>query len=182
MPFPVESALSGVMKPVSENERLWYRRTFELPAAMARAAGVAALRRGGLRGDGGRERQEVGRHRGGYDGFTFDITEALNKTGANELVVAVWDPTDAGTQPRGKQVRKPGGIFYTPTSGIWQTVWLEPVRRPTSKTLKITPDVDEGSVTVRPITPAILGGASVEVSVRDGGRDRSQRQSPPGAK
>ena len=71
--------------------------------------------------------KEIGQHRGGYDGFSFDITDALYPFDPNEMVVAVWDPTDAGTQPRGKQVRKPGGIWYTPTSGIWQTVWLEPV-------------------------------------------------------
>jgi hypothetical protein len=70
---------------------------------------------------------QVGSHRGGYDGFSFDITAALKPSGEQEIVVAVWDPTDAGPQPRGKQVSKPEGIWYTPTSGIWQTVWLEPV-------------------------------------------------------
>ena len=69
----------------------------------------------------------MGKHRGGYDGFSFDVTDSLSPLGENELVVSVWDPTDSGTQPRGKQVRKPNGIWYTSTSGIWQTVWLEPV-------------------------------------------------------
>ena len=113
VPFPVESALSGVMKPVGENDRLWYRRTFEVPkkwqgqrvwlhfGAVDFQATVTVNGR------------EVGQHRGGYDGFGFDITDALNKGGPNELLVAVWDPTDAGTQPRGKQVRKPNGIWYT---------------------------------------------------------------------
>ena len=73
--------------------------------------------------------KEVGAHRGGYDGFSFDITGALKESGEQEIVVAVFDPTDAGTQPRGKQVRNPNGIWYTPTSGIWQTVWLEPVAK-----------------------------------------------------
>src|SRR5947207_1900720 len=70
--------------------------------------------------------KKVGSHRGGYDPFTFDVTDAV-RPGEQELIVGVWDPTDRGTQPRGKQVLKPGGIFYTPTTGIWQTVWLEPV-------------------------------------------------------
>ncbi len=86
--------------------------------------------------------KEVGQHRGGYDAFSFDITDALNSSGPNELIVTAWDPTDAGTQPRGKQVRKPHGIWYTPTSGIWQTVWLEPVNAAYITELKITPDVD----------------------------------------
>ncbi len=68
--------------------------------------------------------EEVGEHTGGYDPFTFDITDALEE-GENEIVVAVSDPTDTGNQPRGKQVLKPRGIMYTAVTGIWQTVWLE---------------------------------------------------------
>ena len=71
--------------------------------------------------------KELGQHRGGYDGFTFDITDALTPDATQQLVVAVWNPIDTGTQPRGKQVSHPGGIMYTPSTGIWQTVWLEPV-------------------------------------------------------
>ncbi len=168
VPFPVESALSGVMQPVSENDRLWYRRTFEVPEKWLEQR--ILLNFGAVDFDttvivNGKE---VGRHRGGYDGFSFDITDALNKVGANELVVAVWDPTDAGTQPRGKQVRKPNGIWYTSTSGIWQTVWLEPVSAAHISDLKITPDVDSSSVTVLPVTTTTLRSAEVEVSLRDG--------------
>ena len=71
--------------------------------------------------------KKVGSHRGGYDPFTFDITDALGKQEKQEFIVGVYDPTDKGPQPRGKQVSRPGGIYYTPTTGIWQTVWLEPV-------------------------------------------------------
>ncbi len=84
------------------------------------------------------------------------------------MVVAVWDPTDAGTQPRGKQVRQPHGIWYTSTSGIWQTVWLEPVNAAYISDLKITPDVDHSSVTIHPITPRLLGVCTVEATIRDG--------------
>ena len=180
VPYPVESALSGVMKHVSENERVWYRRTFERPRSWI---GKRVLLHFGavdfettvwLNG------REIGQHRGGYDGFSFDVTDALNKAGENELVVSAWDPTDAGSQPRGKQVRKPNGIWYTPTSGIWQTVWLEPVNGAHIVDLKITPDVDGSAVIVKPITPTTLGGFSIEVSVHEGVRSLASAIIPPG--
>ncbi len=134
VPFPVESALSGVMKPVGPENRLWYRRSFSVPMKEGKVdaawAGKNVLLHFGavdwettvwLNGN------EVGSHKGGYDPFSFDITSSLKADGPNELVVSVWDRSDAGYQARGKQVRKPGGIFYTPTTGIWQTVWMEPV-------------------------------------------------------
>ena len=167
VPFPVESALSGVMKRITEHDRLWYRRSFEVPGSwrdrrMLLHFGAvdfeAAVQVNG---------KEVGRHAGGYDGLSFDITEALNPSGPNELLVSVWDPTDAGTQPRGKQIRKPHGIWYTPTSGIWQTVWLEPVSAAHITALKIIPDVDRSAVTIRPITTTLLGDYTVEAAARD---------------
>lgn len=172
VPFPVESALSGVMKHVSETDRLWYRRTFNIPH---RWIGRRVLLHFGavdfettvfVNG------KTVGKHRGGYDGFTFDITDTLNIAGENELVVSVSDPTDSGTQPRGKQVRKPNGIWYTSTSGIWQTVWLEPVSAAHIESLSITPDIDRSQVVVQPKTTAPLAGLTAEVIVRDhlGGR------------
>jgi len=168
VPFPVESALSGVMKHVSEQDRIWYRRSFEVPKKwrgqriLLHFGAVDFETKVSVNG------REVGEHRGGYDGFSFDITDALAKEGPNELRVSVWDPTDAGTQPRGKQVRKPSGIWYTPTSGIWQTVWLEPVNAAYVKALKITPDIDEGAVTVRPVTTATLGQFTLDMTIRDG--------------
>jgi hypothetical protein len=168
VPFPVESALSGIMKPVSENERLWYRRTFEVPKKWRDERVLLHFGAVDFEATVWVNGRQVGQHRGGYDGFSFDISSALNKSGANELLVAVWDPTDAGTQPRGKQVRRPNGIWYTPTSGIWQTVWLEPVSTASIVDLKITPDVDGGTVVVRPITTATLGGFMLEVAVREG--------------
>jgi prepilin-type N-terminal cleavage/methylation domain-containing protein len=91
---------------------------------------------------------EVGGHQGGYDPFSFDVTEQIDWSGDNEVVVAVSDPTDQGTQPHGKQQRVPEGIRYTPTSGIWQTVWLEPVPESSIGRLKITPDANAKSVTI----------------------------------
>ena len=171
VPFPVEAALSGVMKRVYETNQLWYRRSFTI-----------------LRGWNGKNvllnfgavdwettvfvnGKQVGTHRGGYDGFTFDITSALRSKGEQEIVVAVWDPTDANFQPRGKQVRKPGGIWYTPTSGIWQTVWIEPVMPTHIKSLKITPDVDASAVTVQTKALSAAGReVAAKVEVLEGGK------------
>ena len=168
VPFPVESALSGVKKPVSENDRLWYRRSFQIPKSWRdrrvhlHFGAVDFEARVWVNG------KELGQHRGGYDGFGLDVTDALYPFDTNELVVSVWDPTDASTQPRGKQVRKPGGIWYTPTSGIWQTVWLEPVSAAHLTGLKITPDLDKNEVIVKGLTHAGLGEYQIEVTVRDG--------------
>jgi beta-galactosidase/beta-glucuronidase len=124
--------------------------------------------------------KQMGEHRGGYDDFSFDITAALNPNGPNELLVAVLDPTDAGTQPRGKQVRKPHSIWYTSTSGIWQTVWLEPVNAAYIKSIEITPDVDHNAVTVRALTTSTLGHFTVELSVREGFREIYSASITPG--
>ena len=83
--------------------------------------------------------QELTTHRGGNTPFSVDVTDAL-KDGAGELVVRVWDPTDAGSQPRGKQVTKPNGIWYTAVTGIWQTVWLEPVPKAYISRVVFTPE------------------------------------------
>ena len=86
--------------------------------------------------------KEVGVHKGGYDPFSFDITDYVKK-GKQEIIVRVWDPTDKGTQARGKQLENPRGIWYTPVTGIWQTVWLEEVLEDYIQKVKITPDVDK---------------------------------------
>ena len=142
VPYPVESALSGVKRAVTPEQRLWYRRTFTV-AHPRGAHAAAALRRGGLAGGGLRQRPVVGRHEGGYDPFTFDITGALKPGSApQELAVAVWDPTDTALNPRGKQVLNPNGIWYTAVTGIWQTVWIEPVPAAFISELAMTPDLD----------------------------------------
>ncbi len=167
VPFPVESALSGIMQRVTENDRLWYHRAFDLPRAWRGKSVLLHFGAVDFEAKVWLNGKELGQHRGGYDGFSIDLTGALSPDGHNELVVSAWDPTDAGTQPRGKQVRKPGGIWYTPTSGIWQTVWLEPVSAAHITDLKITPDLDHNSVTVQPVTTALLGAYTLEVSVHD---------------
>ena len=157
VPFPVESALSGVMKPVGRENRLWYRRTFETPGKWKGRRTL--LHFGAVDWDttvwvNG---TQVGTHRGGYDPFTFDITEALKGTGRQEIVSSVWDPTNAGYQPRGKQVEKPRGIWYTAVTGIWQTVWLEPVPETYIESLTIVPDIDNNKVQ---LTVNVVGDVS----------------------
>jgi hypothetical protein len=144
VPFPLESQLSGVAKELN-GRRLWYRRSFELPPSWEGQR--ILLHFGAVDWDATvwLNEHEVGRHRGGYDPFTFDITEALI-AGSQELVVAVIDPSDAGTQPRGKQVREPEGIWYTPSSGIWQTVWLEPVPAWSIAELRLSSDLEANTV------------------------------------
>jgi len=180
VPFPVESALSGVMQSVSENDRLWYRRQFELPPMWHGRRIILNFGAVDFETTVYVNGKQVGHHTGGYDGFGFDVTDALKVGVLNELVVSVLDPTDAGTQPRGKQVRRPHSIWYTSTSGIWQTVWLEPVTAAHLTDLKITPDVDHGAVKVKPLTTAVLAGASVELTVRDGSRKVVTVSTPPG--
>ena len=92
--------------------------------------------------------RSLGSHRGGYDPFTFDITGTLKKEDQQEITVSVWDPTDAGWQLRGKQTLHPGGAAYTACSGIWQTVWLEPVPKSSVESLHLVPDVASGTLKV----------------------------------
>ncbi len=140
VPYPVESALSGVKRPLTPAQRLWYRRTFNLPVVRG---SKLLLHFGGVdwRTEVWVNGTSVGKHEGGYDPFTFDITGAL-KQGEQEIVVAVWDPTDSEVHPRGKQVLVPSGIWYTAVSGIWQTVWLEPVAAAHIEELTMVPDID----------------------------------------
>jgi hypothetical protein len=185
VPFPIESALSGVMKRVSENERLWYRRAFKLPAAWKDQRVLLHFGAVDWQATVWVNGREVGQHTGGYDAFGFDITDALQPSGEQEIVVAVWDPTDASWQPRGKQVRQPGGIWYTPTTGIWQTVWLEPVAPTHIESVKITPDLDASAVTVQTgIRSASGGEVTVQVEVLEGKKvvqsARLQTASTPG--
>jgi beta-galactosidase/beta-glucuronidase len=180
VPFPVESALSGVMKPVSEESRLWYRRTFAIPRSWIGRRIMLNFGAVDFETTVFVNRVNMGKHRGGYDGFGFDITDALVPGGENELIVSVSDPTDSSTQPRGKQVRKPHGIWYTSTSGIWQTVWLEPVSAAHITGLQIWPDIDKSEVVITPRTTTALGRLTVEAVIRDPSGARSRVSVPLG--
>lgn len=164
VPFPVESALSGVMRAVTEKDRLWYRRTFTVPREWKGQRVVLHFGAVDWETTVYVNGKELGTHRGGYDGFSFDITDALKSSGENEILVAVWDPTHLGQQPIGKQNRQPHGIWYTPTSGIWQTVWLEPVSAAHIAGLKLTPDVDAGTILVATTTKRPSGNSAAQAT------------------
>ena len=149
VPFPVESALSGVQKRVSSAQTLWYQRTFNVPGEWKGQKILIHFEAVDWETVVWINGIEVGKHRGGYDPFHFNITEAL-KPGENQIVVRVYDPTDDGTQPIGKQTKTPQGIYYTPSSGIWQTVWLEPVPDNYITEVKITPNIDNNTVSIKP--------------------------------
>ena len=147
VPFAVESSLSGVQKKVGEDNELWYQREFTLPSKWKNNKVLLHFGAVDWKADVWVNGVKVGQHTGGYTPFSFDITAALTN-GSNTLVVKVWDPTDQGYQPRGKQVNEPRGIWYTPVTGIWQTVWLEPVPETYIENLKLTPDVDKNHLLV----------------------------------
>ena len=160
VPFAAESALSGVQKTVGVENRLWYRRTFSIPGDWR---GQRILLHFGavdwetavfVNG------KQIGMHRGGYDPISLDITPVLAEGEEQELVVSVWDPSDAGWQPRGKQVAEPKGIWYTSVTGIWQTVWLEPVSETRVRGMKLVPDIEKGVLEAR---VSLSGGKADDV-------------------
>jgi hypothetical protein len=163
VPFPIESALSGVMKKVGVENRLWYRRTFG--AAKPADGGRLLLHFGAVdwRCEVWINGRSAGGRQGGYDRFSLDITDFLLPQDEQEIVVAVWDPSDRGYQPRGKQVTEPRGIWYTSVTGIWQTVWLEPVPATFIGNYLVVPDVDSAAAvfTVTDGRSKIASGKSV---------------------
>lgn len=169
VPFCIESSLSGVGKTLGDKNELWYNRTFTVPAQWKKQNVLLHFGAVDWKADVWVNDVKVGSHTGGYVPFSFDITQAL-KAGENKLTVRVWDPTDRGYQPRGKQVCNPEGIWYTPVSGIWQTVWIEPVAAMHIENLRILPDVDANTVTVTVQKSVECPAMMAEVKVLDGGK------------
>lgn len=169
VPFCIESSLSGVGKTLGDKNELWYNRTFTVPAQWKKQNVLLHFGAVDWKADVWVNDVKVGSHTGGYVPFSFDITQAL-KAGENKLTVRVWDPTDRGYQPRGKQVRNPEGIWYTPVSGIWQTVWIEPVAAMHIENLRILPNVDANTVTVTVQKSVECPAMMAEVKVLDGGK------------
>lgn len=180
VPFPIESHLSGVGRRIDERDVLWYRRKFKVPESwrgnriklhFGAVDWMATVFVNGC---------ELGTHRGGYDAFTFDLTAALNWSGENELVVAVKDPTE-GDQPRGKQSRRPEGIFYLPSSGIWQTVWLEPVPDEGIDALYLMPELGTRRLRIRVMAKAASADCHAEVIARLDGEEAGRASGDVGA-
>ncbi|MET9970265.1 PA14 domain-containing protein, partial [Streptomyces sp. NPDC006356] len=171
VPYPVESQLSGLER---HEDRMWYRRTFTVPADWRIGSGKRLkLNFGGVdwRTEVYVNGTKVTEHTGGYDKFGADITDALKPGRTQELIVGVYDPTDAANgenPPLGKQRLDPSGIWYTPSSGIWQTVWMEPVAPDHVDGLRLTPDVDAGTLTVE--AQGVRDGVPVTATAYEGRR------------
>ncbi|SDK22470.1 Glycosyl hydrolases family 2, TIM barrel domain [Catalinimonas alkaloidigena] len=168
VPFAVESALSGVGKTVGKDQALWYHTMVSVPAKLRRNKVLLHFGAVDWETEVWVNGQSAGTHRGGYDPFSFDITALLKKGSAQEITVRVWDPTDEGPQPRGKQVKNPEGIWYTPVTGIWQTVWLEAVPPTYVQHLKTVPNVQNGSVAVAATLQGAQKGDQLRVRVTEG--------------
>ncbi|MDR1383336.1 MAG: hypothetical protein LBJ67_05765 [Planctomycetaceae bacterium] len=163
VPFPIESSLSGVGKPVQKENSLFYKRTFTASKPVGRRVLLhfgAVDWQATIYVNG----KEAGSHKGGYTPFSFDITDLLNESGSQELLVKVWDPTDESTNPHGKQVKNPRSIWYTAVTGIWQTVWLETVSETYIESLKLTPNAKDGTITVETKINGAKDGDQIHVS------------------
>ncbi len=170
VPFAVESSLSGVQKRVGKENELWYQRSFSIPSAWKNKN--ILLHFGGVdwKADVWVNDVKIGTHKGGYSPFSLDITSFIDKSGPQKLVLKVWDPTDQGYQPRGKQVVKPGGIMYTPVTGIWQTVWLEALGKSYISQLKTVPNLDGENISVKACTEGTTPADLIVVNVLENGK------------
>ena len=147
VPYPIESALSGVGKRVEKNQALWYEREFTLPKKWAGKDVLLNFGAVDWHAEVYVNDRCVGEHKGGYDPFSFNITPYLNKAGKQVIKVKVMDATDNSYQPRGKQCIINKSIWYTPVTGIWQTVWLEPVNKDHIENYYAVSDIDKGTIT-----------------------------------
>lgn len=180
VPFAIESSLSGVGKTVGKDSLLWYNRKFAIGRAMRNKRILLHFGAVDWRTEVFINGKSAGKHEGGFDPFYFDITPHLKKSGEQDLTISVWDPTDEGPQPRGKQVVKPEGIWYTPVTGIWQTVWIEAVPETFIRTIKPTPDIDNQSLKLVVDVDNAKSGDKLKVTALDGSVKVSETELTPG--
>jgi beta-galactosidase/beta-glucuronidase len=168
VPYAVESALSGVGKSVGKDSLLWYKNTITLPSSMKSKTVLLHFGAVDWQTEVFVNGKSAGKHEGGFDPFTLDITSYLKKGEKQEIKVRVWDPTDDGPQPRGKQVKKPEGIWYTPVTGIWQTVWLEAVPKTYIVSTTHTPNIDNKTIKIAANIKDARPGDKLAIEVMDG--------------
>ena len=180
VPFAVESSLSGVGKRLGDRNELWYNRTFTISPKWNGKRVLLHFGAVDWKADVWVNGVCVGTHTGGFTPFEFDITAALKK-GDNELKVRVSDPTDAGCQRSGKQVNRPEGIWYTPVSGIWQTVWLEAVPQQYIRNIRTTSDLDRKLFRVETAACGAQPGDVIEVRLYDNGTKVAEGRALSGA-
>jgi len=168
VPFPPESALSGVAKPVNKPNRLWYKRKFTVNEKWKNKRILIHFDAVDWDATVWLNEKLIGTHSGGYDPFTFDITDYLNNNAEQEIVVSVWDPSQEGSQPCGKQFTTPEkqSCRYTSTTGIWQSVWLEPVSQTYIKNIKLTPDIDNQQLKVEVIYSNDVLGYKIQAQAK----------------
>lgn len=169
VPFAVESSLSGVQKELGADNELWYKRSFTIPSNwndknILLHFGAVDWKTEVFIND-----VKVGTHTGGFTPFHFNITPFLT-SGTQKVVVKVWDPTTDGHQPVGKQHKTPDGIWYTPVSGIWQTVWLEPVSKQHITAVKTVPNIDTKKLSFDVQTESTDRSSIIEIKVKDKGQ------------
>ena len=169
VPFAVESSLSGVGRRVTKENTLWYERDFTVPASWKNQNIILHFGAVDWKAEVFVNGQRVGEHKGGYDPFSYDITPYLKKSGKQNLVVKVFDATDNSLQPRGKQCIINSAIWYTPVSGIWQTVWLEPVNKTYIQDYYPVSDLAKSTITVDVKTANAYVRDIVEVELLEGG-------------
>ena len=180
VPFAAESALSGVAAEIGPDKVLWYRTNFSLPANFRGKNVLLHFEGVDWKADVTVNGQAVASHSGGYDPFTADITAAL-KPGLNRIEVKVTDPADKGPQPRGKQVSKPGGIWYTSVTGIWRTVWIEAVPKTYVASYTQVPDIDRQKLLVKVAVEKALPGDRIHLTALDNGKKISEADGDPGS-
>lgn len=167
VPFAVESALSGVME---HHESIWYRRKFNVPASWKGERVLLHFGAVDYETEVFVNGKSLGIHTGGYDPFSYDITAQIKEAGDQDIALRVYDPTDNGGFPRGKQTLNPQGIMYTSVTGIWQTVWLEPVPQTSISDLKIVPDIDRSVVKLFVQTNNAEPNLVIAVQVKEKGK------------
>ncbi len=170
VPFPIESALSGVMKRVGKEDKIWYRRTLQINTRLKTDRILLNFEAVDWLAEVFIDDAKVGEHKGGYDPFSLDITDYVNAGEKHVLWVSVWDPSTEGYQPVGKQTTNPRGIWYTPSSGIWQTVWLEKVPGSYIRDYEIVPDIDKKQVSILVNCENFRPSDEIEVSIGDGAK------------
>ena len=168
VPFAAESALSGVGRSVTENDALWYSREFRVPRQWKGKRVMLNFGAVDWHSEVYVDGQLVGEHKGGYDPFSFDITDYLVKGKDHNLTVRVYDQTNLWYQPCGKQIFNPRGIWYTPVTGIWQTVWMEPVQAAHVESYMAITDLAEGKIKVSVEAAGLVDGDVCKVELYDG--------------
>lgn len=180
VPFAIESSLSGVQKTVGQYQELWYECTFIIPSDWKKKHIKLNFGAVDWKTEVWINDIKIGNHTGGYVPFSFDITPFLNSSGEQKLNLKVWDPTNAGFQPRGKQVSRPSGIWYTAVTGVWQTVWIEPVNQVHITNIHSVPDIDNEVLSVKAFTSSFNSGDYFEVIAKENGMQIASAKALPG--